>query len=129
MIIYLDYDGTMVEHMWPLDGPPTPHSVEVCLKLQEKNYKFILNTKRVELDRPALQRSLDYLWKSGLKISTVRAIKIEPTFWNIHENMEILFLDDLASGIPLMKSTVAIPPMVDWRKVEKELKKIGRAHV
>jgi len=124
MIIYLDYDGTMVEHMWPAEGPPVPHSVDICLQLQKRGYKIILNTKRVELDRASFQRSVDYLLKAGLNIHTVRYTKLEPGFWNPYEGMSTLFLDDTASGIPLMKSTVATPPMVDWKKVEKTLKKI-----
>lgn len=124
MIIYLDYDGTVVEHMWPLEGPPVPYCLDVLQRLQDKNYKIILNTKRVELDRASLQRSIDYLHTNHINVSTVRITKLDPGFWAPQLNMDYLFLDDICAGIPLMKSTQAIAPMVDWKKVEKELKRI-----
>ncbi|MEN9968378.1 MAG: hypothetical protein RIR94_552, partial [Bacteroidota bacterium] len=44
MTIYLDFDGTVVEHAYPQIGAPNPHALRVIGKLQAAGHQFILNT-------------------------------------------------------------------------------------
>ena len=50
MQIFLDFDGTVVEHYYPLIGAYNPGCKEVISKLQQAGHEVILNTYRVEID-------------------------------------------------------------------------------
>ena len=65
MTIYLDFDGTVVEHNYPALGAPNPHALRVISKLQANGHHFILNTYRADLNDGSLEEALAYLNSSG----------------------------------------------------------------
>lgn len=128
--IFLDFDGTVVEHAYPQIGNSNPLALEVIKKLQDNGHLLILNTMRVHFDDGSLQASLDYLNKhpavSGIKIIRYTSSKIHPKPWH-KEKLKLaddIFIDDLALDVPLI-DTREHGPMVNWKEVEKQLIEAG----
>ena len=125
MQIFLDFDGTVVEHYYPLIGAYNPGCKEVISKLQQAGHEVILNTYRVEIEDESLKQALLFLYTLGLPIAITQKTntKIHPPTWNIKEAIENgkLFIDDIAIGIPLIDAPVSGGKMVDWKKIKHEL--------
>jgi len=142
MKIYLDFDGTCVEHDYPRMGRCNFGCIEVIKKLQDANHEIILNTYRADLGEEALKQAQKWLnehyWmfvdrslrdSFELKpITQFETSKILPPPWRIwgqdtiNVSNDSIYIDDIATGIPL-KPTVMIKNglMVDWEQVEQDL--------
>ena len=70
-IIAVNFDGTIVTHMYPAIGNDVPNAIKVLHKLQEQGIQLILWTMR---SGPQLQEAVDYCTSKGI------------TFWGINEN-------------------------------------------
>jgi hydroxymethylpyrimidine pyrophosphatase-like HAD family hydrolase len=129
MNIYLDFDGTVVEHDYPQIGSLNPNSLEVIKKLQDAGHNIILNTMRVEFDDGSMQEAIDFinLNKSiaGIKIQHQTEQKIYPPRWNLDKIENDIFIDDIAPNIPLIKVPIVGGFMVDWVEIEKQLRQKG----
>lgn len=125
MQILLDFDGTVVEHYYPLIGAYNPGAKEVIARLQLAGHEVILNTYRVEMEDDSLKEALVYLYTLDLPLTITQKTKtkIHPSPWNIKEAIVTgkLFIDDLAEGMPLINAPVSGGKMVDWKKIEQEL--------
>ena len=129
MKIYLDFDGTVVEHAYPNMGEPNPMALEVIKKLKDAGHDIILNTYRANLDKKLLQDSIDYLNQKVFTDNNVKFVdsKIDPwTFdWDRITTNDVLFIDDIAQFIPL-RPQVKIPgSMVDWVELDYQLQENG----
>ena len=128
MIIYLDFDGTVVEHNYPLIGAENPHSIRIIKALQEKGHQIILNTYRADLNDGSLQDALDFLNQTHFElipILTHTTRKIHPGPFDLAESIrfEKLYIDDIAENIPLIPNrTLAHGEMVDWITLEMLLR-------
>lgn len=139
MIIYLDFDGTCVEHDYPRIGRCNFGCIEVIKKLQDANHEIILNTYRADLGEEALKHAQKWLNEHYWMFSKDKTIelkpitqsttkKIQPAPWKIWNQNKLntsndsIYIDDIAIGIPL-KPTVMIQNslMVDWEQVEQDL--------
>jgi hypothetical protein len=140
MKIYLDFDGTVVEHAYPTIGTYNPGCIEVIKSLQETGHEIILNTMRVEFYDGSLQAALHWLstahslvknsgpgYSHPLAPFNHTSSKIHPTPWNwaTHQIKQCIFIDDICEGIPLRKNKVLHGWMVDWEQVAQELKENG----
>ena len=131
MTIYLDFDGTVVEHQYPALGAENPHAIRVIRALQDIGHAIILNTYRADLNDGSLEEALAFLNDPvhGLDpISKSTAKKIHPGPFDLTESLRFdkLYLDDIAEGIPLIPNRmVANGFMVNWPAVEIELMKVG----
>lgn len=139
MTIYLDFDGTLVEHKHPAIGKYNPGGLEVIRALQNKGHEIIINTLRSDIEGGIPVSVLAWLKTtfSHLKVKSTEADDILPitkyTEKKIHpapfitfgdlciyttpDNQEYLFLDDAAYGTPLRKDSY----MVDWSKIKQIL--------
>ena len=70
MTIAVDFDGTIVEHMYPKIGKPIPGAIETLIKLQKAGHKLILWTYR---SGETLKDAVDYCEKKGVKLFAVNA--------------------------------------------------------
>jgi hypothetical protein len=126
MQIFLDFDGTVVEHFYPLIGAPNPGCEAVISSIQKKGYEIVLNTYRVEIEDNSLQEAIAYLNQLDLfqKIRLKTNKKVHPQPWDVKKAFEsgILYLDDIAEGIPLIDAPVSKGKMVDWEEVGRQLK-------
>lgn len=135
MVIYLDFDGTVVEHAYPEIGRVNFGCMEVIKKLQTAGHQIILNTYRVECNNYSLREAIDFFEDSyryfknidnldSIKITEHTFEKFNPPTWNVKyaiENNKPIYIDDIAHNIPLKKSVMVNGFMVDWDCIEKEL--------
>jgi len=127
MVIYLDFDGTVVEHQYPAIGAENPHAFRVIRALQVKGHHIILNTYRADINDGSLAEALDYLNSPSNGIVPIKehtARKIHPGPFDLTESLrfEKLYIDDIAEEIPLIPNRmIANGFMVDWLAVEKVL--------
>lgn len=129
MNIYLDFDGTVVEHDYPQIGSLNPNSLEVIKKLQDAGHNIILNTMRVEFDDGSMQEALDFINFNesikGIEIREQTEQKIHPPRWNLDKIENDIFIDDIAPNIPLIKAPIVGGFMVNWIEIERQLKQKG----
>jgi hypothetical protein len=125
LTIYLDFDGTVVEHAYPEIGAPNPGSLNVIRKLQTAGHTIILNTYRADIDLPSLEAAIAYLERVEHELQPLHSIeplKINPPAWNWENFMETrtIYIDDICSGTPLTPNR-ALPHglMVDWKALDE----------
>ena len=81
MLIYLDFDGTVVEHAYPEIGVDNPTTLSVIWRLQDAGRNIILNNYRADLNDGFLQEAINYLNHLGrnlLPITEYTTLKINP---------------------------------------------------
>jgi hypothetical protein len=126
MTIYLDFDGTVVEHHYPAVGAPNPHALRVIAKLQAKGHHFILNTYRADLNDGSLEEALAYLNLSGdiEPITEYLDAKVNPLRFDLEDAVRSgeLYIDDISEGTPMRRNKVLeYGLMVDWVELERLL--------
>lgn len=126
MIIYLDFDGTVVEHAYPEIGAPNPHALRVIGKLQAAGHQLILNTYRADLNDGSLEEAITYL-NSATEINAIAEhlpLKVHPPKFDLDEAISInqLYIDDISEGTPMRPNkTLEFGLMVDWIELERLL--------
>ena len=127
MLIYLDFDGTVVEHAYPALGSDNPGATDVIRALQDAGHEIVLNTMRADFNDGTLEDALSYLNadKNGLlEINHYEVKKITPPAYPVTkpEFSKFLFLDDISKGTPLRPNlSLTQGLMVDWRIVRRDL--------
>ena len=122
MKIYLDFDGTVVEHNYPQTGAANEGCVVVIQKLQVAGHQIILNTYRANISAHALQIAVDYLATLDIEpITEIQQKKINPPHWNLVNFKEKgeLFIDDICEGTPLKKPQNVEYDIVDWATLDQ----------
>ncbi len=129
MRIYLDFDGTVVEHHFPAIGAENPNSIKVISMLQLAGHDLVLNTYRADIDLSYVHEALNFLNSHPnlyKPIETFLPKKLDPKNFNL-ENAKAcnqLYIDDVAKGIPMRRNeALEYGMMVDWIALEKLLKK------
>jgi hypothetical protein len=135
MKIYLDFDGTVVEHQYPLIGGCNLGCLEIIDKLNKAGHEIVLNTMRVEFDNRLLMEAIEFINHSMTNLKNNTQIysfkntdhKYEPTKWdwNLHFNTGRIFIDDVCIGIPLKNGILSSRKMVDWDLLNLEFIKHG----
>ena len=124
MTIYLDFDGTVVEHAYPEIGALNHRSLEVIRRLQDAKHTIILNTYRADLNDGSLEAAFDFFNQHGhllLPIQQHTPLKINPPAWNWDESVatDTLYIDDVCKGTPMIPNrTLLYGQMVDWITLE-----------
>ena len=130
MTIYLDFDGTVVEHHYPAIGAPNPQALCVIAKLKAKGHQIILNTYRADLNDGSLEEALAYLNSSGEiePITENLDAKVNPPRFDLEEALRLdeLYIDDISEGTPMRRNMVLeFGLMVDWVELERLLINAG----
>ena len=135
MKIYLDFDGTCVEHKYPEIGYPNPGALKIISRLQKANHEIILNTYRADLDNimknNTVQDALNYLnFNPEIKLELIfrwEKNKLAPPDWgwDFINKTQTMFIDDIAYGIPLIKCNIIDGNMVDWNTLETQFEENG----
>lgn len=125
--IYIDFDGTIVEHKFPEIGKPVPNAFEVIKKLSKSRHQIVLNTFRSDLGIDFLTDALKYCKENGCEFEYWATNKKEPIAWNLSmaSKTNDIFIDDITPGIPLVPTNNGKGWMVDWKEVESRLKNHG----
>ncbi|MFZ9587176.1 MAG: hypothetical protein ACO29U_06210 [Crocinitomicaceae bacterium] len=131
MKIYLDFDGTVVEHYFPHIGAENPHAIHVISRLQEAGHEIILNTYRADIHLKHVHEALDFIHTFeaiSQRIEKFLPNKLEPRSFDLSRAIESqqLYIDDIAEGIPMRRNQVLeYGMMVDWVTLEKKLDQYG----
>jgi hypothetical protein len=128
MRIYLDFDGTVVEHNFPAIGSENPNAIRVISMLQRAGHHFVLNTYRADIDLSYVQEALSFLNSHPQiekPIESYLSKKLDPKPFDL-ENAKAsnqLYIDDISEGIPLQRNReLEFGMMVDWYELEKIFK-------
>lgn len=131
MKIYLDFDGTVVEHYFPEIGAGNPHAIKVIECLQAAGHEIVLNTYRADIDMKHVHEALEFIHSfEGIQqpIEKFLPQKLEPRSFDLDiakENNQ-LYIDDISEGIPMRRNIVLEHGlMVDWVDLEKKLEEAG----
>lgn len=140
MIVYVDFDGTIVEHEYPKIGRCNFGCFEVMKKLQDNGHTVILNTYRADANDGTLEKAVELVnERSWMLLKTGRddsfkllpilstASKIQPHGWDLKRAVEIgeLHIDDNAYNTPLKPAAMTHGKIVDWDVVEEQLYEFG----
>jgi hypothetical protein len=131
MKIYLDFDGTVVEHYFPEIGAENPHAIKVIARLQAAGHEIVLNTYRADIDVQHVHEALEFIHSfEEIKqpIEKFLPKKLEPRSFDldIAKESNQLYIDDIATGIPMRRNIVLEHGMmVDWVELEKKLEEAG----
>jgi hypothetical protein len=137
MKIYLDFDGTVVEHNYPKMGRCNFGSIEIIKKLQDAGHEIILNTYRADCNNGTLEEALRLLnenyWMvlkdrrnnqdfEMLPITKHCKEKIHPDAfdWKQIKETGVMFIDDQATNTPLKKAVMCNNMMVDWDELDRQ---------
>lgn len=126
-IMAVDFDGTVVTHMYPQIGSEAPHAVRVMKRVQAAGNKIILWTCREEdpsnAEAEYLQKAINWMYESGIQLYAVNETRVDDDFRNpAGERRKVLadlYIDDRNIGIPKAYGCV------DWLWVEQLLEKMG----
>lgn len=126
MNIYLDFDGTVVEHKYPNIGRYNIGSIEIIRKLQNSGHKIILNTYRANCNNNTLQEALElinekygHILIKPITEYTFSKIYPNPLNWDLIKINNELFIDDISPNIPLNQG------MVDWYELDRQFEENG----
>lgn len=99
MIIAIDFDGTIVEHMYPAIGKEIPFAIETLKRLQADKHKLILWTVR---EGKLLDEAVEFCRGKGLEFYAInRDYPEEEKDKNNHFSRKLkadLFIDDRNLG-------------------------------
>lgn len=126
MKIYLDFDGTVVEHRFPKIGKYNDGAIEVIKKLQGANHQIVLNTYRADVGDESLNEAIRHLNKLDVNSFLVQPSKIHPISFDMEffKAKGYMFIDDQCPGTPLKDAEMTtFGLMVDWFELDKILTK------
>lgn len=115
MKIAVDFDGTIVEHEYPIVGKPVPGAIETLKKFQELGCKIILFTMRSGRE---LQQAVEYCEAVGIKLYGINSDPDQKGWTSSPKAYANCYVDDAAIGCPLLESKcMGARPYVDWPNV------------
>ena len=108
MIIAVDFDGTVVEHAYPLIGVPVPYAVNVLCHWTYNGHDLLLWTCREGAD---LEAAAAYMRNHGIPLMGINEQHPHSisTFGDGRKLLADLYIDDRAVGCPKTPSG-----HVDW---------------
>ena len=121
MIIAVDFDGTVVEHVYPEIGTEIPHCRRVLKALVVKGHHLILYTMRSGKE---LKEAVAFMKETiGVPLFGVNANPSQHEWTDSPKAYANYYIDDAAIGVPLFHPVDNNRrPYVNWNGVEKLLK-------
>lgn len=111
MIYAIDFDGTIIEHVFPKIGNPVPLAFETMKKMIDRGDQLILYTMR---SGKYLDEAVEFCRERGVE------------FWGVNENPEQkewtnspkvyahFYIDDASLGAPLIYPSIG-RPYYNWK--------------
>jgi len=119
MIIAIDFDGTIVDHAFPLIGKPNPQALEWIIKFQDAGAKIILHTMR---SGNFLEEAKQYLAENYVKdFYGYNENPDQHTWTSSNKVYANIYIDDAAHGCPLIQYVGFERLCVDWNMVGEEV--------
>lgn len=114
MIIAIDFDGTIVTHMYPKIGQPIDGAIETIKILQNAGHKIILYTMR---SGQPLNEAIQYLVDNDIHLWSVNKNPEQIKWTQSPKVYAPLYIDDAALGCPLKFDESSQRMAVDWGRV------------
>ena len=121
-IIAVDFDGTIVSHMYPKIGVENPNAIRVLKKLIEQGHQLILWTMRSGVE---LQQAVDWCAERGITFWGINRNPLQAEWTDSPKAYAPIYIDDAALGCPTLFDKATNRPMVNWRDVEAILVRRG----
>ena len=112
----VDFDGTCVDHQYPLVGDDVPGAVDTLRKIASNGDKIILNTMRS--DR-TLSMALRWFEHYKLPLYGINQNPDQKEWTNSPKVFANYYIDDAAVGCPLIQPAGFQRKCVDWAEVRK----------
>lgn len=119
MIIGVDFDGTMSEHVYPDIGKEVPLAFKTCKQLQEDGHKLILYTMR---SGEELDQAVKWCKEKGVEFWGINNNPHQHTWTQSPKVYAHIYIDDATYGCPLITLVGYNRPMVDWSAVYDYIK-------
>ena len=119
MYIAVDFDGTCVTHEYPNVGRDIG-AVPVLKKLVDAGHKLILNTMR---SGDELEDAIQWFNDNDIPLFGINENPTQKSWTASPKVYAHIYIDDAALGCPL-KTNRNSTSFVDWKEVEKRLRKI-----
>lgn len=111
LIIAVDFDGTIVEHVYPQVGQPVPGAAGWLQTWQAYGARIILWTMRSGQE---LADAVEYMANNGILLWGINENPDQHTWTKSRKAYAQLYVDDAAFGCPLIPGLNGDRPMVDW---------------
>lgn len=121
-IIAVDFDGTIVTHMYPEIGMPVNHAFIVLKKLLEQDVKLILWTMR---SGARLDEAIQFCADNGVQFWAVNTNPLQGEWTDSPKAYAQLYIDDAALGAPTLFDQTSGRLKMNWREVEVILQRLG----
>ena len=121
-IIAVDFDGTIVSHMYPKIGIENPSAIRVLKKLIEQGHQLILWTMR---SGEPLNEAVAYCEERGISFLGVNSNPNQSSWTTSPKQYTDLYIDDAALGCPTQFDPNTQRQWVNWRDVEAILIRTG----
>lgn len=118
MIIAVDFDGTIVEHMYPRIGRELPYAIRTLKEFKERGDKVILLTMR---SGPELAEAVQFCKNLGFEFTYVNDNPEQKVWTESRKVYAQLYIDDAALGAPLEDSWHASRKSISWVRVRAML--------
>ena len=123
LIIAVDFDGTIVTHMYPEIGKDVPNALRVLKHLQDQGTKLILWTMR---SGEELAQAVAYCESKGITLWGINQNPDQSSWSDSPKAYAPIYIDDAALGCPLLPDKSGSDrPMVNWREIEAILIRRG----
>ena len=122
MIICIDFDGTVVDHRYPVIGPDVPFAVESLKELFKFKNNLILFTMRSGY---GLGEAISWFISKDIPLYGIQYNPDQAKWSYSNKCYAQLYIDDSAVGCPLIHPQGFNKPCVDWINVKKILKTKG----
>lgn len=118
MLVAIDFDGTIVEHMFPAIGQPVHGAIDWMKRFQEAGAQLILWTMRSDgpgEERTLLTQAVEYCRSNGVEFWGVNENPAQKSWTTSFKCYAHVYIDDAAFGCPLCENPLAGGrPFVDW---------------
>jgi len=110
MIVAIDFDGTCVEHKYPIVGNDLPECVEWLREWTKSGIQLILYTMR---DKKELEDAIRWFLERNIPLIGINKNPYQDEWTSSPKVYANLYVDDAALGCPLV-FPINSRPYVDW---------------
>lgn len=125
MIIAVDFDGTLVDHVFPEIGEPVPGAFDWLQRFKEAGAFLILYTMRADErglksiekfpgERKFLSEAVEFCRAQGIEFDALNRNPTQDEWTASPKAYAHVYIDDAAFGCPLVPCANGGRPTVDW---------------
>lgn len=122
MYVAVDFDGTVVKHVYPQVGEEIPNCVKTLQALCDAGHKLILFTMRSDQE---LKEAVQWFFDRGLLLSGINHNPEQSAWTSSPKVYAQLYIDDASIGCPLVEYRDCSRPYADWFEIERILSERG----